>query len=531
MFQVLPGTLKKLILSLFEKMGYGIVNLRKNKYAVVKAHADDSGNGAAPFVWHEDLVLTDSNLQEALGFYESLCRDEAAAAGILARAGEQLLDYYFRLQDKNRESSRAIARKATVLIKKAIDLAPDRFADYRRLWTAHYYLGEKTHAYDLMNAMSARQAQAAKLLYLDRLGIRFLSEQFITNIGVITHLEVYLKAMMLGLVKQNDLILLLKTYRPANESFLKYFSPFVRIVSDPDMVNRLSSFEPYLADDIHWAIPINGVPTPLSRAATEVRRLWHEAKRPPLLKLEMEHEVRGIKRLRSLGFPENGWFVGLHMRESRKSDDLYRDVIVDSYAQAIEEIVSRGGWVVRIGDGATTPLPSQKGVIDLAHSEGEPDWMDIFVIAKSRLFISTGSGPGGVPYSFGVPNLLTNYMPIATIASTPGDLVMPKMVYSERENRLLTFRELFSVPVADFNFQYEYESLELRSVDNTPEEIHAAVVEMFDRLDSAFPLTHEVDELQRKFRNISSECRTETGGKIYSDLPGLFLRNYADLLT
>lgn len=492
------------------------------------------------------VKLPVSEAQDQRGEDKSLRHDEEVSADILARDGNQLLGQYWDeslsrdeessadrlgIHDQDQESRLAIMRKASVLFQRAIDLDPDRFADYRSLWTTYYYLGEKARVYELMNTMSARQAEAAKSLYLDRLGIRFIPEQLVTNIGVITHLEVYLKAMMLGLVKQNDLILLLKIHRPANESFLKYFSPFVRIISDPDMVDRLSFFEPYLVDDIQWAVPINGVFEPISRAATEVRRLWYEAKRPPLLKLETEHEVRGIERLRSLGFPENGWFVGLHMREARTRDDVYRDVSVDSYAKAIDEILGRGGWVVRIGNSAMTPLPSQKGVIDLAHSEGEPDWMDIFVIAKSLFFVSTASGPSGVAYSFNVPNLLTNFMPIATINSVPSDLVMPKMVYSERKNRLVTFREIFSAPIADLNTQYEYNSLGLRPVDNTPEEIQAAVVEMFDRLASASSPAPEADELLRKLWNILSECRTEIGGRAYSDLPRFFLKNHADLLS
>ena len=96
---------------------------------------------------------------------------------------------------------------------------------------------------------------------------------------------------------------------------------------------------------------------------------------------------------------------------------------------------------------------------------------------------------------------------------------------------MLPLREIFSAPIADLNVQYEYESRGLRPVDNTPEEVQAAVVEMFDRLASAFSPASEADELQRKVRSIFSECRTETGGRVCSDLPRFFLKNHAGLLT
>ena len=44
----------------------------------------------------------------------------------------------------------------------------------------------------------------------------------------------------------------------------------------------------------------------------------------------------------------------------------------------INEVISRGGAVFRVGDKSMTPLPKTKGLIDYPFSNFKSDFMDIF---------------------------------------------------------------------------------------------------------------------------------------------------------
>ena len=56
------------------------------------------------------------------------------------------------------------------------------------------------------------------------------------------------------------------------------------------------------------------------------------------------------------------WFVCIHIRE--REDGSFRNSKIKLYIDAIHEITRRGGWVVRIGNNHSIPLPNMERVID-----------------------------------------------------------------------------------------------------------------------------------------------------------------------
>ena len=527
---------KRAILSLLRHAGYSLVKLSDVQETLNNADkrqdnpASGGESGVTSAIEQLKKAVVGHDWAQTKAEISRLIASPSADAPMLSSIGKRLFDHYFSLQDKTSRGASEVAHQALALFESALRLSPYRFDDYRCTRTLLFYLGEKVRAYDVMTELMARQRELAAVYGFTGLKRRFISSHVMTNIGVTTHLEIYLKAMDLGLIEKSELVLLMHEHLPANPCLLDYFSKRVRVVPHDETPPDLALMEPFLVDDLHWGVPLSGSAIPFSRAAGEIRASWQRDERPPLLTIDPQHAERGAAKLLELGMPANVWFVALHVRESGKADDVYRDVKIETYGQAIQEIVDRGGWVVRLGDEAMTKLPHQKNVIDYAHSPHRSDWMDIYLIAKSRFVISTGSGPGGVPYAFGVPNLLTNYMPIATIASTPADMVLPKMVASVRDGRVLSFAELLSAPVADCYFQHEFDALAIDPVDNTPEELREAVIEMINRLENHPQDSRQDTELLKRFWEISAASKTATGTRLYSRVPLHFLRAHADQL-
>ena len=65
-----------------------------------------------------------------------------------------------------------------------------------------------------------------------------------------------------------------------------------------------------------------------------------------LLTLPDRCEKDGFLFMQSFGFTADDWFVSIHIRE--RNDGSARNSKINNYIEAIREITSKGGWVVRI---------------------------------------------------------------------------------------------------------------------------------------------------------------------------------------
>ena len=204
----------------------------------------------------------------------------------------------------------------------------------------------------------------------------------------------------------------------------------------------------------------------------------------PLLKLQQEKLQEGYRILSSIGVKQSDWFVTLHVRDS--GDIAYgRNANVTSYLAAINFIISQGGKVIPIGTGSSTKLPKIPGLIDLSQVRKFTNWLDVFLISQSRMFICTTSGPQFVAYSFGVPMLWTNAPDIANTFYFPKSVLLPKLVIDSR-NKLYSLNEMVSSQVGwidgriDSLSSKEGVKLGLQWKNNDPKDIVEGVKDFFE---------------------------------------------------
>jgi putative glycosyltransferase (TIGR04372 family) len=152
--------------------------------------------------------------------------------------------------------------------------------------------------------------------------------------------------------------------------------------------------------------------------------------------------------------------------------------------------------------------------------------MDVFLCATCSFFIGTNSGLGLVPPAFGVPCVLTNWSPIAIPQWYPQDLFVPKLVRSDRDNRLLTFEELYATPAGWKQFEEYFSDHGLRVIDNTPDELRDVVVEMFERVSGAASYTADDERRRAEFERLAAHYTGYVGSRIGRD----FLKEHYGLL-
>jgi len=423
--------------------------------------------------------------------------------------------------DVDRVLIEKIENRVIAYLQKAIDLKPSWLLPYYALYTVLHSSFKLDDQLKIMHKIVELQNNRSVARQLDKLDIEFISQDIaIGSIGVYSVLDTYIRAGILGLRPQKKLVILLSPRRAINNPcYLNYWSRYVTVISDPLTIAYLSPLEKCLTKKIFHFVSFHDRILNIVAAHKVVNRQWEVENRPPILTLLTEDYERGWDCLKSLGMPEGAWFVCLHVREPGWRDEgstsqAFRNCDIKTYFSAIKTIVDAGGWVVRIGDPISmTPLHPMDNVIDYAHSDAKSDWMDVFCCAQCRFIIGTPSGMWPISSAFGVPLIMTNMLPTnLAFDFSSKDVFIPRLCWSIKENRYLTFGELLSYPVAVATTQFSFDRMGLKVEQNTEEDINEAVTEMMKRLDKTLEYSNEDEIRQERFRS-------QTSSSFYGEKP------------
>jgi putative glycosyltransferase (TIGR04372 family) len=434
-----------------------------------------------------------------------------------------------------------IGNRAAAHFQKVLELNTESLKTYEDLFSLLYMMGRTKEAAAVLQQFDDVKRNLAEARQENRLVIRFVPARMTGSIGLLGNLDYYVKAGLLGWRPPHKIIMLLPdNFVVSNSCFLNYWRQYITIISDPQTIQMLTPMAKHLEDPINWALTLNGQAVFVSAANTMVQQQWDAEHRPPLMtSLTTSDHERGCLCLEGLGVPRDAWFVCLHVREPGFKDrglrtDSYRNADIETYLPAIKTIVDHGGWVIRLGNPTMKPLPEMEHVIDYAHCDARSDWMDVFLGSQSRFIIGTASGPNPISIAFGVPMVLTNYLPWNLLHFSTIDLFLPRLFWSLKEERHLTFAEILSSELRSGINQSSYDKLGVKILENTPEEINDIVLEMLTRLDGNLAYSEYDERLQEQFKSLTAECGTMLGRKDLTINPHIskdFLRKHVALLN
>jgi putative glycosyltransferase (TIGR04372 family) len=290
--------------------------------------------------------------------------------------------------------------------------------------------------------------------------------------GHIALLDGIAKAHVLGMTGKQHHVVLAPPETISNSAYLDCLSHWLRVNHSDNVAPYLNGAKPHGADvhlmsDYPAVIEIGGKWRWLHDAMTLVEHKWQLEGRSPLPRLSSEQIEQGWKKLESWGISRNSWFVALHVRDvglvsGGNEMDSLRNAEIATYQQAIRRVNEAGGHVVKIGSRTKTP----------------DGLLDVFLLSQARFMIATNSGPAWVAGSFGTPVLLTNWAPIGIKYHYPNVIMLPKRLWSRKENRLLTEDEHNEEPYAFLESASALAKHDILQVPNSPEEIAAGVVAM-----------------------------------------------------
>lgn len=247
-----------------------------------------------------------------------------------------------------------------------------------------------------------------------------------------------------------------------------------------------------------------------------------------LLKPDVESHENSEKAMSSIGFDPNRWFVILHVKEDKMGYSVSgetRDASVADYLAMCRVVRDLGGQVVRMGSPGFPKLPKSFPAIDYAHSSIRSDFIDYWLWANCSAWIGNCNGASVAVVPFGKPRLVTNQWPIDPNGPSR-DYVLPKLAYSEKLNRYLTFSEMAESKHGRSMNRLLLARNGFKLTDNPPDVIAESFLELINR---KVPQTSH-----SKFGKIELELQSAT--KIQHNtprmaLPEIFKEFYGNLTS
>ena len=167
------------------------------------------------------------------------------------------------------------------------------------------------------------------------------------------------------------------------------------------------------------------------------------------------------------------------------------------------------------------PKNLNQKIIDYAASDFQSDFMDLYLAANAKFYISGGSGLNALPSIFRTPIVCVNMVPPGyAISFRYSTLAIFKHYYSNKLERELSFREIFESSLCHALDSKDFEEANINLIENSAEEIFGVVKEMEMRVTNSFPIKSEDEELRNKFRNIfpSNKLDPVTGKKLHGEI-------------
>jgi len=232
----------------------------------------------------------------------------------------------------------------------------------------------------------------------------------------------------------------------------------------------------------------------------------------PPINFTDDEETMGKEFMDKIGLKYNNFFCfnnrdfaqfgNKNMIKYYEKNSSYRNFLVDDLKISVKYLTNKGLQGVFYGYRNEQLNWDEKKIIDYP-SLYKSDFLDIFLIAKSKFYLGPNSGPMALSTLFRKPTIQVNVAPILGTAGyySKKDIFIPKKIFSIKKNRFLSLREIMSSGAINYYTDNEYEENSLKIVNNLPEEILDAVSEMIKNLENKFEDQEDSYE-QKDFNNI-----------------------------
>jgi len=231
----------------------------------------------------------------------------------------------------------------------------------------------------------------------------------------------------------------------------------------------------------------------------------------------------GYSFLKDLGLSRDDKFVCLLCRDEEYVKNLFKQTYdvdyrnygdistfrnsnIENFRLVSEYLTGLGYYVFRMGEKVSKSLSiNNKRFFDYATSGKRNEFLDIFLSSHCDFFITTGSGLDILPAIFDRPIVLVSCAQVGwTRSSNKKQLTIFKHFKNKNDAKNLTLSEIFDFNLAGAKTDI-FKEKQVEVIENTPEEIKEAVIDMLELMKNNFVVSEQNSYLQSKFWNLFKE--------------------------
>lgn len=222
--------------------------------------------------------------------------------------------------------------------------------------------------------------------------------------------------------------------------------------------------------------------------------------------------------LENLNFKKNSNKICcIHFRDNAYLNKIYSDIDwgfndfrnadINNYYLAINKLINEDYFVFIVGynfiEMNKDKIVDPKKLINFHKSKFFSPKNETLLIANCDIMIGTNSGISHLPQILNNPELMVNFTPFGEQPFGKNNMFIPKKIFDKSRDRYLSLRETINRNLHLDNSFHSLSSKNLIYVENTPAEIHAALIDFLYYTSSVENFTPTLEQI--KFNKILVE--------------------------
>ena len=202
----------------------------------------------------------------------------------------------------------------------------------------------------------------------------------------------------------------------------------------------------------------------------------------PRLYFTQSEKEKGENLLTEFGLKKNDEWICIHNRDSLYLESQfpqknfsyhdYRNFSIVDLKVAAEFFANKGYFVFRAGNLQREKLETNNSkIIDYANSKLKNDFLDVYLLAKSKFYLGSSSGPMNLSVSFKKPAYGVNYSLPRFVRSHIPYMFIFKRIKNLENGRLLNLKEILTSNFVEQIQNNKIKDFNHVEINNTSEEI------------------------------------------------------------
>jgi len=190
-------------------------------------------------------------------------------------------------------------------------------------------------------------------------------------------------------------------------------------------------------------------------------------------------------------------FAGRSLNYKNELFETARNSDFNNYLQGMSQLTKKGYFAFRMGETSHKKIPKNfsNQIIDFTASSYRSEFLDLYLISKSLFFVSCSSGVNEMATIMRKPKILIDCIDFENLFKQNLfyiPIILPKKIFSLKDEKFLDYSRLFKFSLKEINNIESLSQINLKIVNNSPEDIESAIMHMHDYINGNLDIEKEI---------------------------------------